>query len=122
MQLAAGHYAYVGSALGGLEPRLRRHGREDKRFHWHIDYLLPVARIEQVVYAQTSQKLECRLADHLSDRFSSVPHFGSSDCGCPSHLFWSRERGGFMRAVRAAFEACGLTPANPTYPLKKSLT
>jgi Uri superfamily endonuclease len=122
MEFAAGHYAYVGSALGGLEPRLRRHGREVKRLHWHIDYLLRVARIEQVVYAQTSQKLECRLAHFLSNRFPSVPHFGSSDCGCRSHLFWSGERGDFMRAVPAAFTACGLTPAMPPSPLKKSLT
>jgi len=122
MRFAAGHYAYVGSALGGLEARVRRHGRRDKSLHWHIDHLLRSARIEQVVYAQTSQKVECRLARYLSHRFSSIPHFGSSDCTCPSHLFWSRERGGLVRAARAAILACGLVPAMPTYPVKKSLT
>ena len=31
-----GFYAYIGSALNGLEQRIERHIRKDKRFHWHI--------------------------------------------------------------------------------------
>ena len=39
--LPPGSYAYVGSAHGpgGLRGRLARHGRTDRRRHWHIDYL-----------------------------------------------------------------------------------
>ena len=33
-----GYYAYVGSALGGLEGRIKRHFRKEKKAHWHIDY------------------------------------------------------------------------------------
>lgn len=35
-----GYYAYVGSALNGLEARIARHLKEDKLLHWHIDYFL----------------------------------------------------------------------------------
>lgn len=122
IRFAAGKYAYVGSALGGLEARVRRHGRKDKRLHWHIDYLLRVGRMEKVIWAQTSQKVECRLAHFFSDRFFSVPHFGASDCQCCSHLFWSREEGDLARVARAAFSMCGLAPEIITLSDKKSLT
>ncbi len=41
----AGRYVYTGSALSGLNRRLARHQRQEKRLHWHIDYLLRHARI-----------------------------------------------------------------------------
>ena len=39
-----GYYVYVGSAMNGLEQRLQRHLRSQKKFHWHIDYLLNQAK------------------------------------------------------------------------------
>jgi Domain of unknown function DUF123 len=36
----AGTYVYTGSAMGGLEPRLKRHLRSKKKLRWHIDYRL----------------------------------------------------------------------------------
>ena len=41
LQTKRGYYLYVGSAFGsgGLDARLRRHFRSEKRHHWHIDYL-----------------------------------------------------------------------------------
>lgn len=122
LQFAAGYYAYVGSAMGGLEARLARHMRENKRHHWHIDDLLVLARLEAVVWAQLSQKVECRLARFMASRFSSIPHFGASDCRCPSHLFWSRHKADLAMAARRAIAACGGAPVVTTYPLKKSLT
>ena len=44
----AGHYIYLGSALNGLESRVRRHLRRDKKLHWHIDFLTAVSGICQV--------------------------------------------------------------------------
>ena len=41
----AGYYAYVGSALNGLESRIVRHLKKEKSFHWHIDYFLQKARV-----------------------------------------------------------------------------
>ncbi len=32
-----GYYVYVGSALNGLEQRIERHLRKQKKIHWHID-------------------------------------------------------------------------------------
>jgi len=49
--LPHGYYVYVGSALGGLASRLRRHLRSEKRLHWHIDYLLRQAAVAQIWYA-----------------------------------------------------------------------
>ena len=40
LAFAKGYYAYVGSALGGLEQRIDRHLRTEKKLFWHIDYLL----------------------------------------------------------------------------------
>ena len=39
--LAPGRYLYLGSARGpgGIGARLKRHFRQDKALHWHIDHL-----------------------------------------------------------------------------------
>ena len=41
-------YAYVGSAMNGLEARLSHHLRTEKKPHWHIDYLLREAEIVDI--------------------------------------------------------------------------
>jgi len=84
-----GHYAYVGSALGGLQPRLDRHLRTGKKLHWHIDYLLEKARVEEIVTCHTAERMECAIARSLGEQFELIPGFGSSDCRCRSHLFYS---------------------------------
>jgi Uri superfamily endonuclease len=118
----AGEYAYVGSALGGLEARLRRHWRNKKRLHWHIDYLLREASIEKVILAQTCERIECHLARFFSERFSFIPRFGASDCQCCSHLFWSPDQEDLVRATEVAFHASGVKPEILTHSVKKSLT
>lgn len=35
-----GWYVYIGSAMNSLVPRIKRHLSDDKKMHWHIDYLL----------------------------------------------------------------------------------
>ena len=82
-----GCYAYVGSALNGIEPRIRRHLSRDKKIHWHIDYLLSKVVIADAVFVETDIRTECVIAQELSRQFVSVPYFGSSDCSCLSHLF-----------------------------------
>lgn len=85
-------YAYVGSAMNGLEGRINHHLKvKKKRLHWHIDYLEEKAAILEVVLFPGPKRLECLLASDLSRHFSSVPGFGSSDCHCPSHLFWGEK-------------------------------
>lgn len=91
---AAGHYVYTGSAMGGLEARLARHLSSAKRFHWHIDYLLEQSSIMRYASRESSSRLECSLnAVMLAMDGAGVPvkGFGSSDCGCVSHLVYFEE-------------------------------
>ena len=87
----SGYYAYVGSAMGGLKSRLNRYLEKDKRPHWHIDYLLQKASISGIIRCQTEERVECVIAQALSHQFDSIPGFGSSDCKCRSHLFFSAD-------------------------------
>ncbi|MFC2071069.1 GIY-YIG nuclease family protein [Chloroflexota bacterium] len=89
INFSGGYYAYVGSALGGLETRLNRHLRRDKKLHWHIDYLLKKATINNIITCRTGERIECDITQTLGRRFESVLGFGSSDCKCRSHLFFS---------------------------------
>jgi Uri superfamily endonuclease len=108
IRFAVGGYAYVGSALGGLEARIRRHLRTAKKKHWHIDYLLERAPVTRIIMAESGQRLECRLAARLGSRFEAVPGFGSSDCRCPGHLFFAPSPEELEAAVRQAFGGLGL--------------
>ena len=103
------HYAYVGSALGGLKQRLGRHLRAEKKFHWHIDYLLQKARIDGIVTCEAEERTECAIVDALGERFESVPRFGASDCRCRSHLFYSNT--GMTKLVMSALEKLSLRSA-----------
>ncbi|MDY6958779.1 MAG: GIY-YIG nuclease family protein [Halobacteriota archaeon] len=107
IEFSAGFYAYVGSALNGLEGRIKRHLRMEKKKHWHIDYLLEVASIEEVIYAETEESLECELADSLTE-LDVVERFGSSDCKCKSHLFFSDDFDGLKTAVYSGMNRCCL--------------
>lgn len=104
-----GNYAYAGSALGGLKQRLDRHLRAEKKLHWHIDYLLEKADIEEIITCESRERTECTIADALGERFEAVPGFGASDCRCRSHLFHSDC--GMTKPVISALEGLSLRPA-----------
>lgn len=89
IDFAGGCYAYVGSAMGGVKSRLERHLRRNKKLHWHIDYLLQKASVNSVIICQSEDRMECTIARALSRKFDTIPGFGSSDCKCHSHLFYS---------------------------------
>lgn len=91
-----GYYAYVGSALNGLEKRIEHHLRHKKRIHWHIDYLLQKAMIREVWYKEGGE--ECSMANNFS--FPSIKNFGCSDCKCKSHLFYSPSYKKLVNAIR----------------------
>ncbi len=87
----AGRYVYTGSALSGLEQRLARHRRRDKKLHWHIDYLLRHAQISSIRVLHTQERMECALNREVMTRPSAqviARGFGSSDCHCPAHLVY----------------------------------
>ena len=75
-----GHYIYVGSALNGLDNRIERHLRKEKKLHWHIDYFLTKANAIEIFYKEGKDKEECNIAGEFQKNFSIIPGFGCSDC------------------------------------------
>jgi sugar fermentation stimulation protein A len=85
----AGWYVYVGSALGGLGARLRRHARPAKRPHWHVDVVRAAGVLAAIAIRPGPDRIECEtaaLVARLPGGTEPVPRFGSSDCRCRSHL------------------------------------
>ena len=86
LRFDAGEYAYVGSAYGpgGIEARVKRHLRAEKKIRWHIDHLLEHAEVDSVLIK------ECVDEGGRGNRMMECPYipgFGSSDSPLPSHLF-----------------------------------
>lgn len=85
--IVPGWYVYTGSADGSMHTRIARHLRKRKRMHWHVDYLIARADSVAALPIYTRHDLECRLAQDVGRLGEScIDGFGSSDCGCPSHL------------------------------------
>lgn len=100
-------YAYVGSALNGLETRVNRHLNRKKKYFWHIDYLPDKACIYEVVLIPTEEKLAYTLAMALKEKLVCISRFGSSDCHCPGHLFFTTERKDLDKQVTTALANLG---------------
>lgn len=88
-----GYYVYVGSALKGLDNRIKRHMRKNKKIHWHLDYVFPFhMNKEKIFKIVTGKNIERALAREISKICRAyIPGFGSSDTGEPSHFFYFRE-------------------------------
>ncbi len=95
----SGTYIYTGRASRGLNQRIARHQRREKRFRWHIDYLLQQARIEGIRVYPGQATEECSInyetARSLQGMFP-LKGFGSSDCRCASHLMLLSEKHAFI--------------------------
>lgn len=114
IEFRKGYHVYVGSALGsgGLK-RLKRHVllslEKNKKPRWHVDYLSVSQEFQliSVMYSITDETAECVLAGKLKSGLSdSIPGFGSGDCSCSSHLFYSRKSPSAL--IKAAFDEAGL--------------
>ncbi|MDY9923563.1 GIY-YIG nuclease family protein [Methanobacterium sp.] len=90
IQFKKGCYVYVGSALNSLEGRIKRHLRQNKKMHWHVDYLLdsPHTQVTEVFYSDDGVKHECELAVQVALKRAEIKGFGCSDCKCQAHLFY----------------------------------
>ena len=118
MEFNPGIYVYVGSALGpgGIEARVARHLRREKRLKWHIDYLLAAkgVSVRKVVFSEAGRGDECRVVGVLKELgLRVVNRFGACDCKmwCGGHLLCCD--GGLEwceRMVMRAFESLGLMP------------
>jgi Uri superfamily endonuclease len=99
-----GFYAYVGSALNGLEKRIERHLRKrKKKMHWHIDYFLKKATVKEVFYVESKTREECNIVQKLAKKFSGIKKFGCSDCNCESHLFYSENFKSLLENAKKGF-------------------
>lgn len=91
VQLPPGWALYFGSARGpgGLKARLTRHlmPPDQKRSHWHIDYLTASAPIQEIWWGIYSRRRECDWARIAAETGQPAHAFGASDCSCNSHLF-----------------------------------
>ena len=91
-----GYYFYVGSAHGpgGVKARVTRHLKKNKVNRWHIDYLRSAGCVSDILVTYEKRKKECIWASNLNlSPLLSTPviGFGSSDCNCPSHLFFCKK-------------------------------
>ncbi|GLI53687.1 DNA/RNA nuclease SfsA [Thermodesulfovibrio yellowstonii] len=85
-----GYYLYTGSAMNSLKSRLKRHMNKNKTFQWHIDYLVPVLKGLKPIPVRASEPIECKLSNELKNLYyEEIPKFGSSDCECTSHLYYT---------------------------------
>lgn len=88
-----GYYIYVGSAFGpgGIQARVKRHARAQKRLRWNIDYLTTKMPVIQSCYSESAKKLEHVWAQRLMEMTDLFPinRFGCSDCRCDTHLFFT---------------------------------
>jgi sugar fermentation stimulation protein A len=108
IQFNSGHYAYIGSAMGGLKQRISRHLRKEKKLHWHIDYLLEKALVENIIVCQSMERNECDIAGEIAKTCRVINGFGSSDCKCPGHLFYSPVT--FGDRITRMLESVGMKP------------
>ncbi|NPA76903.1 MAG: DUF123 domain-containing protein [Candidatus Diapherotrites archaeon] len=89
-KLKPGIYAYVGSAFGpgGLKARILRHWRQEKKIHWHIDWITKSEACEHIgAFVFVGKRIESEIAGLLERKYKAVPGFGASDSKEDSHLF-----------------------------------
>ncbi len=113
MNFNKGYYVYVGSALGSLSTRIKRHLSDDKKKHWHIDYLLlnKNTKIKQVIYTYCTKKIECDVSHNIDE--SSVDYiklFGCTDCKCMSHLYFFESFDNALVSSENSYKKIGYKP------------
>ncbi|MBN1301079.1 MAG: GIY-YIG nuclease family protein [Melioribacteraceae bacterium] len=95
----AGYYYYAGSAQKSLDKRIKRHFRQAKNLHWHIDHITTKKEIQiqcVIIFPGYTKETESRLANSLEGiaGIKITAHgFGNSDTkDTKTHLFHSKRR------------------------------
>jgi Uri superfamily endonuclease len=130
LEFQKGYWLYIGSAQGtgstNLANRLKRHFRDEKKIHWHIDHLLTShVNLVDAIWADSTGEYECKVAQYLEGMIEFIwgPRgFGSSDCkqSCKSHVLYFQGDNQPTRLVELTFRKLGLHPEK--YSKKKPLT
>nr|WP_292776307.1 DUF123 domain-containing protein [Methanobrevibacter sp.] len=117
-----GYYVYIGSAMNSLVARINRHLSDDKKMHWHIDYLLDNvnSEIRDVLFNISEEKIECDLANRIAENGEIITKFGCSDCNCNSHLIYFKRKRDAMNSVKSAYYDLNMKYYNLSY-FKKEL-
>ncbi len=88
IHLPRGYYLYVGAAEQALAKRIEHHLRPNKVDRYPIDYIRKYAGRCLAMPIRSSVQLEHELAAAIGSIADGlISSVGSSDCGCPSHLF-----------------------------------
>ena len=103
-----GYYVYVGSAMNSLKSRINRHLSDEKKMHWHIDYFLKESEIEEVIFNESTEKIECGLSHYISKKATGTKGFGCSDCECESHLYYFKNRNEAIECVENAYDSIAM--------------
>ena len=116
-----GYYVYIGSAMNSLVARINRHLSDDKKLHWHIDYLLEnkSSEIRDILFNISDKRIECDLASTIALNGEEVPKFGCSDCNCNSHLIYFERKRDALASTRNAYEKIDKDYHNLSYLKKK---
>ena len=112
-----GWYVYIGSAMNSLSGRINRHLSDDKKMHWHIDYLLENenSEIRDVLFNISDKKIECDLAGIIAKGGEGIPKFGCSDCNCNSHLIYFKRKRDALDYIKSAYDELNTEYYNLSY-------
>ena len=102
------YYASFVSALGTFILDKRLYSKGARRPHWHIDYLLAKASISDIILAETTERVECTIAQSLKRQLEAIPGFGASDCKCGSHLFFTTDERQMKSTIMATLDGLGI--------------
>ena len=91
-----------------LESRLKRHLSSKKKLHWHIDYLLKKATVNDIIFNESERKIECDLSQYISSKTYGIEGFGCSDCNCKSHLYYFKNRNEAIECVKDAYDSIAM--------------
>jgi len=83
-----GLYAYIGSHIKNVIPRIKRHFKKCKRIKWHIDYITVKYKVIGAFIFESNEKIESSIARLLRCKYSYIPNFGATDVKDKSHLFY----------------------------------